>query len=98
MKVALSFATALALGFIIWFTTNSALASYLVAVLTMAAAMAALFLSGNASKSIRSKVSVNRSKNAKVTGVSTRRTEGRIDSTVRLNRADEGDVTGVRED
>ena len=101
-KVILSFAGALALGALVYWATDSTVATSIVGVLAMAAGIAALALkqsAGGNSPSIRSRIRVGSARGSKVTGVVWRgKRDSDIDSRIRVRRADNGEVTGVRED
>jgi hypothetical protein len=100
-RVVVAFGASAALGLIIWFFTGSAFVSSLAAVIAMAAAIAALFVTSSTQSGLsraRSNISISQSKNVKVTGIALRQKPKRIDSKMRLRKVDDGEVSGVRED
>ena len=65
-----SFFLVLLLGLVVWRVTSSATASYVVAVLAMAAAVAGLFLvRGDRQRRLTSKIKVRRARKGTVTGI-----------------------------
>jgi hypothetical protein len=102
LSISLVLITAISVGLILHFMTGATLASYAVAVLAMAAGWVALFLQvskkGAHGPHIRSKIRLKRSKNATVTGIALRSAPKNIDSSLRVDEIDGGEVTGVREE
>jgi hypothetical protein len=101
LLVGAAFVLACVVGVLIHIFTDDTLATYGVAVITMAAAVAALFGIDAARRNsrIRSKVRVKDLKNVTVTGVQTKGPSNNdISAAVDAKRAEGGEITGVKED
>lgn len=97
--VIISFVVACITGIVVQHFTSSATATYGVGVVTMAAAVAALFGIDSAhQRSIKSKIKAKHLNNVKVTGVQAGlEKSGDISSTIDVASVDGGEITGVKE-
>jgi hypothetical protein len=102
LRIVIAFVVAAIVGLIVWILSGSTFATYLVAVLTMAAAIAALFAVNSSHEKrnrIKSRVKVGRAGRSNISGVVRHGQEsGDVSSHVKVRKLDDGDVTGVRED
>jgi hypothetical protein len=101
-RITLAFVISVIVGLVVWYVSRSTTATYIVGVLTMAAAIAALFaVSSSQSKGrlTRSRINIRRARNSNITGViRPAKHDGDIKSDIKVRDIDDGDVTGVRQD
>lgn len=101
-KIASAFVVSVIVGLVVWVLSGSADATYIVAVLTMAAAIAALFAVNHSRENggkITSRVKVGKAGRSNISGVVRHgQPSADIKSDVKVRNLDDGDVTGVRED
>lgn len=101
-RITLAFVVSAMVGIVVWYVSRSTTATYIVGVLTMAAAIAALFaVSSSAGKDrlTRSRIRIRRARNSNIIGViRPAKHAGDIKSDIKVRDIGDGDVTGVRQD
>ena len=101
VRITVAFVVSAIVALVVWYVSGSTTATYIVAVLTMAAAVAALFAVNSSGKGrlIRSRIKIRRAHNSNITGViRPAKYDGDIKSDIKVRDIGDGDVTGVRQD